>query len=281
MTSYQTVDYGKWRVRRHGISMGFTLIEILVVIVIIALLSGMVFRMTKVTDERTRKAKTVKSLEAFAAILEEYKAEYGKYPPASGAVTYRWAAKTDTRTLSDIFKNFTGWQDADLGVSVPMDTFFTSPRVSVLYYLIPRDGDGPPWWGSGSMSDYSSPLANGQESMYEQIFGKKPQYKDERHRWTEKPRDKAFKKRIASYWGEGLTTGDLHNQAKDEVNNFGQNEDKTTWFGQGGIGIGDGWGMALRYESLPPYDTYRLWSCGPNRHNDKGEKDDIVTGKEN
>ena len=59
---------------------GFTLIEMLVVIVIISLLTGMVFHLTGVADGRTRRAKTVWKLESFAGILEEYKADYGKYP---------------------------------------------------------------------------------------------------------------------------------------------------------------------------------------------------------
>ena len=42
--------------------------------------------------------------------------------------------------------------------------------------------------------------------------------------------------------------------------------------------IDDGWERQIRYQSRPPYDTYKLWSVGPDGKNDTG--DDIVAGKE-
>jgi len=38
--------------------------------------------------------------------------------------------------------------------------------------------------------------------------------------------------------------------------------------------IKDAWDSELRYECLPPYSRYRLWSVGPNRSNENGAGDD-------
>lgn len=40
--------------------------------------------------------------------------------------------------------------------------------------------------------------------------------------------------------------------------------------------IRDAWLNYINYESLPPYQSYRLWSNGPNGNNNNGNGDDIV-----
>lgn len=59
---------------------GFTLIELLVVIVIIGILSGGVFMMTRAGNSESAKAKTIERVHAIATLLSEYKAVYGEYP---------------------------------------------------------------------------------------------------------------------------------------------------------------------------------------------------------
>jgi hypothetical protein len=39
--------------------------------------------------------------------------------------------------------------------------------------------------------------------------------------------------------------------------------------------INDAWDTELRYECLPPYSTFRLWSAGPDRNNSNGGGDDL------
>lgn len=61
---------------------GFTLLEILVVIVVMALLMGITFRLVKPTESIRSTASTLKRLQLLNAAIAEYHAEYGIYPPA-------------------------------------------------------------------------------------------------------------------------------------------------------------------------------------------------------
>ena len=60
---------------------GFTLIELMVVILVIALLAVMVFRMVAAVGKGNDKAETRAKLEKVGHALEEFRALYGKYPP--------------------------------------------------------------------------------------------------------------------------------------------------------------------------------------------------------
>jgi prepilin-type N-terminal cleavage/methylation domain-containing protein len=59
---------------------GFTLIELLVVIVIIGILAGGIFMMTRSANTKSAEAKTIAQVHAIATLLNEYKATYGEYP---------------------------------------------------------------------------------------------------------------------------------------------------------------------------------------------------------
>lgn len=60
---------------------GFTLIELMVVILVICLLAAMTFRMIGNVQQNRKKAQTQAILEKVALALEAYKSLYGKYPP--------------------------------------------------------------------------------------------------------------------------------------------------------------------------------------------------------
>ena len=60
---------------------GFTLIELMVVILVVTLLAGLVFRMVALVGQSNDKAATRATLEKVGHALEEFKAQYGKYPP--------------------------------------------------------------------------------------------------------------------------------------------------------------------------------------------------------
>jgi prepilin-type N-terminal cleavage/methylation domain-containing protein len=64
---------------------GFTLIELLVVIVIIGILAGGIFMMTRSANTKSAEAKTIAQVHAIATLLNEYKAIYGDYPLVTDA----------------------------------------------------------------------------------------------------------------------------------------------------------------------------------------------------
>ena len=65
---------------------GFTLIEILVVVVVILLLTGMLFRIGNVVVERSNRGRALADMEKISNALEEYFSVFGNYPPVSGTV---------------------------------------------------------------------------------------------------------------------------------------------------------------------------------------------------
>ena len=69
---------------RHGKSdskSGFTLLEMLIVIVIIIVLMGVVFKLSKGALLNAEKAKEIATVSKLKALAEEFHAEYGIYPP--------------------------------------------------------------------------------------------------------------------------------------------------------------------------------------------------------
>lgn len=68
---------------------GFTMIEMLVVVVIILILTGIIYRISAHYRHRAGRARTAYQLELMLNIMEEYYAVYGHYPPSirSGATS--------------------------------------------------------------------------------------------------------------------------------------------------------------------------------------------------
>ncbi len=66
---------------RRTASAGFTLIELMMVILVILLLSGMLLKISAIIRDRSERAKTTADLENIQHALNEYYAEYGRYPP--------------------------------------------------------------------------------------------------------------------------------------------------------------------------------------------------------
>jgi len=106
----------------------FTLIEILVAIVIMAVLAGVIFRLMSNSDERNRQLCTA-TLEKLAMALNEFKAEYGQYPPG-GNGTRNWYP---TSQMPDLLKtNYFGkYQNTG-------ELLF---KYCYLSYLLPRSDD--------------------------------------------------------------------------------------------------------------------------------------------
>ena len=71
--------------RKH---LGFTLVEMLVVVAVIGILMGIVLKLQSLVGHRTARALTVARLENVASCIEEYYRVYGEYPPGGYRTGY-------------------------------------------------------------------------------------------------------------------------------------------------------------------------------------------------
>jgi prepilin-type N-terminal cleavage/methylation domain-containing protein len=103
---------------------GFTLIELMFVILIILLLSGMLFKLVGIINDRSAIAKATADLQNIEHALNEYFAEYGIYPPVT-------------------FTEYE-YERTDMQPSTMLDSGFTNAigyRYGLVSHLYRRDGE--------------------------------------------------------------------------------------------------------------------------------------------
>ncbi|MBT7026644.1 MAG: prepilin-type N-terminal cleavage/methylation domain-containing protein, partial [Verrucomicrobia bacterium] len=71
----------KYLTRKSGSRRGFTLVELLVVIVIIGILASLVVGLSGTAGRKMRESRTRAELTAIGTAIESYKAKFGHYPP--------------------------------------------------------------------------------------------------------------------------------------------------------------------------------------------------------
>lgn len=219
------------RQRKHG----FTLIEMMVVIVIIVILAGIVFKLLEMANRDAFKAETVGILEALGHAIEEFRMEYGQYPPTTG-VRYEFPnQKEQPRFLRDDF--IPNNPNSGLG----QDLF----QYGLVSYLWPRARDD----------------INAKNSIY---------YVPD----TE--RDELAKKKWAMFL-EPLNVRNRKTESLPSPRRADPWTGQKTPYTNSVEKLLDGWGGEIRYESFPPYMTYRLWSVGPDGAD--GTADDIHRDK--
>lgn len=222
----------------------FTLIEMLVVIAIIAVLAGMIFKMVQIAKRNADKANTIAKLEKLAMALNEFKAEYGIYPPVQDGIctVQGYDAEEDSYSEhSDCnicfqFENVTGQPDW-LANNYFNDYPDNGPLFSMglVAYLVERDRPG---------------IVHKHASS-----------------WTgDTDRDKVAKKKWARF---------LDGVLEDTGTSF-QKIEATPYFNSY-ITIKDSWDNMVRYYCPPPYLSYKLWSKGPDEAD--GTADDIHRDK--
>jgi len=81
----EATEEGK-TMRRPQVARGYTLMELLVVMVIIGILSGMLVTAVMVARHRGGKAKTSALITRLSLAIKEYENSFGDYPPGSGGV---------------------------------------------------------------------------------------------------------------------------------------------------------------------------------------------------
>ena len=77
-------------------SRGFSLVELLVVVAVIAILAGVVLQTAGYVQRRGATARAEAEIKALEAALESYKADFGDYPPGTTSVVLREALSPET-----------------------------------------------------------------------------------------------------------------------------------------------------------------------------------------
>lgn len=231
----------------------FTLIEMLVVIVIIAILAGMLFRLFTMVTRRGDRAECIEMLERIADALNEYRSEYGMYPPVGTNVVYEYEnTNTQERAFIGTHNPRTGWMPAHTDVEyedVPLFKFD-----NLIAHLWPRGREDT------FHTEFTTSVGGEVETV---VYA---QWIDD----TE--RDKKAKARWAHFL-EGVDLSTEDDGGKDVSAYTGVYCDYVNRMDH----LYDPWGRDIRYECFPPYLTYRLWSLGPDGEN--GTDDDIHRDK--
>ena len=76
----------RWSLRAIGSSRGFSLIELLVVIIILGLLAGLVGPRLFSRVGQSKQAAARAQIELFSAALDQYRLDVGSYPPTAGGL---------------------------------------------------------------------------------------------------------------------------------------------------------------------------------------------------
>lgn len=224
--------------------LGFTLIEMLVVIVIIGILAGIVFKMFSMVSRRGEVAQALQEMQAIAGALTEFYAEYGQYPPVKGM----------------------GYEFENVGMQHP---FFRGR-------FLPQNPD----WTGNTLFDYSGlipwlwprdPSDSRRGSDWPLMPGSAIEHKPNVQWIGDTARDFAAKRRWARFLVDIELLKSENPVVPNRVNSGGET---VNWpYTNDTLTVNDPWGSEYQYESLPPHLDFKLWSYGPDRTADT--EDDI------
>ena len=227
---------------------GFTLVEMLVVVIIIGILAGIVLGLFKISGQWTAREITNEHLGKVRAAIEEFYATYGTYPPVPSSsdpdVSYEYPSPSlaNSGAYADIMGNN---RSSDIS---PLFTF------GLMSFLVPRFA-----------------AANKATANYP-TWGDTSQWKTQNASSTgDNPNDVTAAQRFNTYIGDIIKNGD----PKPEKGSAGVSGVAYTYTNSITT-VYDGWNRSLCYTSAPPYKSYRLWSKGPDGLS--GTADDISTG---
>ena len=291
--------------RRRG---GFTLLEMLVVIVIIAMLAALMFRMVGVIGRSNDEAATRAIIERVANALEEFKAIYGKYPPVqpyagSQRISYEYPGrKTWGETEKDAEAKANSVIKAKRG---RMSTWGEIVKIKGHDYTCAIFTFG--------LTSFFVPRYNGTAEYGPKRFvgienGRLKRDEDEGFgapQWTlfnsradnrvgDTDRDLNAVRRMLPFLGGKLgddnriaANGVLVKTWSERGDPLGKRTITNSYYT-----IWDAWRHDLHYVSHPPYETYKIWSAGPDgltigdtrpggskiKAGDPETTDDIVSG---
>ena len=272
---------------------GFTLIEMMIVMLVIIVLAGMVFKLMGVAGAKNEEANTKATLQKVANALEEYRAIYGKYPPVYSypglgqPVRYEYANERYLEAevgpeFAQYLKNAS--EDEDIwGEGGRLFTF------GLLSYFVPRykghadrapdifvggAADDPDTENSDESETYSKARTINQWEVHN------VRRSSERMSQFDLQENIDSARKILPYLDAKLEAdGSLRKENRGIIRGdwiSTSYEDKP--YHNDHLYIWDGWEREIRFQSNPPHDTYKLWSLGPDGRD--GTSDDIVLTSE-
>ncbi len=241
---------------RNSLRQGFTLVEMLVVILLIAVLAGLVFHMTTMANEKSAKAVTLSRIAKLQAAIEEFYAEYGQYPPVptynNGQPLYYEYPSYEQIQISGKAGNI---RSADTGAKDWRESWDKAPifTFGLMSFLLPRYNDlGDDDYSSfGGYEGGAYAGFNGGDSS-QAAFTLKDLKQWNSHNSSGKgdnPRDVEACRRWWPYISD--IVGYTWQEAKGS---------SVTGYTNLIATVRDGWDRDLIYKSDPPYQTYELYS---------------------
>jgi len=235
---------------------GFTLIEMLVVVIIISILAGMVFGLLKSASNYTKKATTDQNMNKMRGAIESFYAAFGQYPPVpvyfpNTAVPqpFYYEYPNAGGTGGQYLPPACDWANASWSTT-PLFTF------GLMSFLVPR------YTGHADtfLKTYS-------------IAGNNPQWANYN---TSQTGDQNNDLNAINRWLPDIQDITWPNSAATILQAYPISETAHNVYTNLAITVCDGWGGELIYQSPPPYQSYKLISKGPD--GTFGSPDDIVTG---
>ena len=217
---------------------------------IIFLLSGMLFTVSKLAGARATRAKSLVIIQKMSNALSEFYSEYGVYPPVSSVVYER--EQSDLTHQSQALIDFLDdHNDPGTPENPSTDTFFPDTAGRTAAGSWPRSTV----YGSKNLG-YRYGLVS---FLWPRAQGSQPHWYD-----RDSSRDVQVKDGWSSYLvGVPLGGGGTAHRI------YGL-ETELPYTNIVHI-VQDGWGHALKYRSLPPHSSYELWSVGPDGKDGTGD----------
>jgi prepilin-type N-terminal cleavage/methylation domain-containing protein len=129
-------------IRKQKVSLGFTLVELLVVVSIIGLLVGLLAAGIPLAIEKGMTAKAKGETTAIVAAIKAYKQEYGKFPGDPSANNRTFSSNSTPDTIKTLMKVLSGDATATL------DGEIANPKGVRFFEGAKTDGTMADPWGS-------------------------------------------------------------------------------------------------------------------------------------